>query len=174
MNLNALFSLTYGMHIIGARKGDRLNAQTANTVIQVCSEPPVISVCINKNNLTHEFIKDSGYFTASILSQETPLLFIGQFGFKSGRDTDKLQGVNYKIGESQAPVILDNALAYLEAKVIKEVDVMTHTIFVGQLIAAEVLKPGEPMTYAYYHNVKRGATPKTAPSYVDTRKAMAT
>ena len=172
MNLKALYLISYGLYIIGSRKGDRLNGQIANTVIQVSSEPPTISVCINKQNLTHQLIRDSGVFTVSILSQDTPLSFIGHFGFKSGRDVDKFEGVKYKIGETQAPVVLDNTPAYLEAKVIKEVDVGTHTIFVAELVAAEVVREGEPMTYAYYHQVKRGTTPKTAPSYIEERKEV--
>jgi flavin reductase (DIM6/NTAB) family NADH-FMN oxidoreductase RutF/rubredoxin len=173
MNLKALYTISYGLYVIGSREGDRLNGQIANTVIQVCSEPPTISVCINKGNLSHEFIKHSGAFTVSVLSQDTPLSFIGGLGFKSGRDGDKLAGVNYRIGETQAPIVLDNTLAYLEAKVITDVDVGTHTIFVGELVAAEVLREGEPMTYAYYHQVKRGTTPKTAPSYVEETKKTA-
>jgi flavin reductase (DIM6/NTAB) family NADH-FMN oxidoreductase RutF len=61
-------------------------------------------------------------------------------------------------------------MAYLEAKVINDVDVGTHTDFIGEVVAAEVLQKGEPMTYAYYHQVKRGTTPKAAPSYVSERK----
>ncbi len=170
MNLKALYSISYGLYVIGSRRGDRLNAQTANTVVQVSSEPPTVSVCINKRNLTYEFIKDGGVFTVSVLSRDTPLSFIGQFGFKSGRDIDKFDGVNYKIGDTQAPIVLDNALSYLEAKVIKEVDAGTHTIFIGELVGAEVLREGEPMTYAYYHQVRRGTTPKTAPVHIEERK----
>jgi flavin reductase (DIM6/NTAB) family NADH-FMN oxidoreductase RutF/rubredoxin len=170
MNLKALHTISYGLYVIGSRKGDRLNGQIANTVIQVCSEPPTISVCINKGNLSHEFIKHSGAFTVSVLSQDTPLSFIGSFGFKSGRDSDKFDGINYRIGETQAPIVLDNTLAYLEAKVTKDVDVGTHTIFIGELVAANVLREGEPMTYAFYHQVKRGITPKAAPSYIEETK----
>lgn len=170
MDLKALYSISYGLYVIGSRKGDKLNGQTANTAIQVTSEPPTISVCINKGNLTHEFIKDSKAFTVSILSQDTPLNFIGNFGFKSGRDTNKFEGVSYKIGETQAPIVLDNTLAYLEAKVINDIDVGTHSLFIGEIVGSEVLKEGTPMTYAYYHQVKRGTTPKTAPSYVKEQK----
>jgi len=173
MNLKALYLISYGLYVIGSRKGDRLNGQTANTVIQVSSQPPTISVCINKGNLTHEFIKDSGVFTVSVLSQDTPLSLIGRFGFKSGRDVDKFDGVNYRVGETQAPIVLDHTLAYMEAKVIKDVDAGTHTIFIGELVGADVMKEGEPMTYAYYHQVKRGTTPKTAPSYIEERKEVA-
>jgi len=170
MNPKALYKLGYGLYVVSSKNGDRFNGQIANTVFQVTSEPPTIAVSINKSNLTHQFIKESRVFTASILSQDTPLSFIGRFGFKSGRDIDKLEGIDYKIGETQAPVVTDNALAYLEAKVIQELDVGTHTIFVGELAGAEVLREGEPMTYAYYHQVKRGTTPKTAPSYVEEKK----
>jgi len=127
-------------------------------------------VAINKNNLTHEFITASKVFTASILTQDTSLSFIGHFGFKSGRDIDKLEGINYRIGETQAPVVTDNTLAYLEAKVIQQLDVETHTIFIGELVGADIIKEGEPMTHAYYHQVKRGTTPKTAPVYIEEEK----
>ncbi len=173
MNLKALYSLGYGLYVVSSRKGDRLNGQIANTVFQITSEPPTIAVSINKTNLTHEFITASKVLVASVLSQDTPLSFIGHFGFKSGRDIDKFEGINYKVGETQAPVVTDNTLAYLEARVIQELDVGTHTIFVGELVGADVLKEGQPMTYAYYHQVKRGTTPKTAPSYVEQKKVEA-
>ena len=170
MNLKALYKLGYGLYVVSSIKGDRLNGQIANTVFQITSEPPTIAVSINKNNETHEFIQESKVLAVSVLSQDTPLSFIGHFGFKSGRDIDKLEGINYKIGETQAPLVTDNSLAYLEARVTQELDVGTHTIFVGELVGADVIKEGEPMTYAYYHQVKRGTTPKTAPSYVEEKK----
>ena len=174
MNLKALYKLGYGLYVVCSKKGDRLNGQIANTVFQVCSEPPIIAVALNKQNLTNEFVSASKVFTVSIISKDTPLSFIGGFGFKSGRDVDKLKGVNYKLGETGAPVVLDNALAYLEARVINQIEVGTHTIFVGEIVAADVVREGEPMTYAYYHEVKRGTTPKTAPSYIEEKKEVVT
>ena len=170
MDIKALRNCSYGIYVISSRIGKRFNGQIANTVFQVTSDPPTIAVSINKQNLTHEFITDSKVFTASILSQDTPLSFIGHFGFKSGREGDKLNDINYKLGETKAPIVLDHTLAYLEASVINQIDVGTHTIFIGELVGADVLKEGEPMTYAYYHQVKRGTTPKTAPSYIEERK----
>ncbi len=166
MNTQALYKLSYGVYIVCSMDGDKKNGQTANTVIQVASEPPTIAVSINKENLTHEYIKKSGVFTVSVLCQDTPLSFIGKFGFKSGRDTDKLEGVNYKTGTTGAPVVIDNATAYMEVKVNKEIDVGTHTMFIGELVDADVLTDKVCMTYEHYHQVKRGTTPKTAPSYV--------
>jgi rubredoxin len=47
----------------------------------------------------------------------------------------------------------------------------THTIFIGELVGADVVSEGEPMTYAYYHQVKRGTTPRSAPSYIAEKEA---
>lgn len=172
MNLKTLHKLGYGLYVVASRKGDQLNGQIANTVFQITSEPPTVAVSINKNNLTWEFIQESRVFTVSILCQDTPLSFIGHFGFKSGRDIDKLDGINYQIGQTKAPVVIDNAVAYLEAKLTNEMDLGTHTIFVGQIMDADVLNDKTCMTYDYYHQVKRGTTPRTAPSYVEEKKEV--
>ncbi len=170
MNPKALYALSYGLYVICSRKGNNINGQIANTVFQITSEPPTIAVSINKDNLTHEFIKASRCFTVSVLCQGTPLSFIGRFGFKSGRDIDKFEGVNYKTGVTKAPVVMDNAVAYLEAKVTQEMDVGTHTVFIGELVDADVVSNEECMTYAYYRQVKQGITPKAAPVYIAEKK----
>lgn len=170
MDLKALYKLGYGLYIVSSKKGKKFNGQVANTVFQITSQPPTIAVSINKTNLTYDYIKQSKVFSASILVQDTPLAFIGHFGFKSGRDIDKFKGVNYKVGVTKAPIVTDHTLAYLEARLLQEVDAGTHSIFIGKLVGAEVIGEGEPMTYAYYHQVKRGTTPKTAPSYIAEQK----
>jgi ferric-chelate reductase [NAD(P)H] len=170
MNLNALHKIGYGMYIVGSHQSEKRNAQIANTVFQITSEPPTVAVSINKNNLTHEYIKSSQVFSASVLGQTAPLPFIGGFGFKSGRDTDKLKGVNYKVGQTGSPIFLDNTVAYLEAEVIQDVDVGTHTIFIGKVVAADILNENPCMTYEYYYQVKRGTTPRSAPSYIAREK----
>ena len=101
-----------------------------------------------------------------MLSKETPMKFIGLFGWKSGRQVNKYKGTGYKIGVTGAPIILDHTVAYLEAEVIDSVDVHTHTLFFGRIIDAGILNDREPMTYAFYHMVKKGKAPKTAPTYI--------
>jgi flavin reductase (DIM6/NTAB) family NADH-FMN oxidoreductase RutF/rubredoxin len=172
MNPKALYKIGYGIYIVGSHKGEKINAQIANTVFQITSEPPTLAVSINKKNLTWEYIQESRVFSAAVLNADTPLTFIGQFGFKSGRDIDKFAGVNYKPGVTGSPIVLDNAVSYLEAKVVQEVDVGTHTIFIGQLVDADVLTEKPTLTYEYYQQVKRGTTPKTAPSYVDVNRPL--
>ncbi len=166
MDTKALTFCSYGLYVVSSHKGDKLNGQIANTVFQVAAEPPMIAVSINKKNLTHEYIKESKVFTASILSTEAPMTFIGHWGFKSGRDIDKFNDAKFKIGKTGAPIVLDYTLAYLEAEVVSSIDASTHTVFIGKLVDAVALKDGEPMTYAYYHKIKKGKTPQSAATYL--------
>ncbi len=166
MDLKALYNISYGIYIVSSKKEGRINGQIANTVFQTTSEPATIAVSINKKNLTHEFITESRVFAVSVLEQETDMKFIGRFGFKSGRDEDKFKGVNYKIGVTCSPIIMENTLAYMEAEVVMEMDAGTHTLFVGKVVEAENIKKAKPLTYDYYHQVKRGVSPKNAPTYI--------
>jgi flavin reductase (DIM6/NTAB) family NADH-FMN oxidoreductase RutF/rubredoxin len=166
MDLKALYLCSYGLYVVCSKDDGRHNGQIANTVFQVTAEPPKIAVSINKSNLTHEYISRSKVFTASILSTEATMPFIGNWGFKSGRDIDKFEGADSKTGATGAPILLDYTLAYLEVEVDNEIDVGTHTLFVGKVVDCEVVAEGEPMTYAYYHKVKKGKTPKKAATYV--------
>ncbi|HAR97703.1 MAG TPA: High molecular weight rubredoxin [Syntrophus sp. (in: bacteria)] len=166
MNKQAFFKLSYGLYIVSSRQNDRFNGQIANTAIQVTSVPSTLAVSINKENLTHAFIRESRCFSVSILAQDAPMTLIGLFGFKSGRDVDKFETTRYKTGVTGAPIVLDHAVAYIEAEVFQEMDCGTHTIFLGNIVDCDILADGVPMTYAYYHEVKKGKAPKTAPTYV--------
>lgn len=83
---------------------------------------------------------------------------------------DKFEGINFKIGKTGARIVLDNTVAYFEAEVINEVDAGTHTVFIGKVVDAEVLDEGEPMAYAFYHEIKGGTTPQSAPTYSKMEK----
>ena len=165
MNRKTLHKISYGLYVISSINGDKKNGQIANAIFQVTSQPPTLAVSINKENLTHEYISKSKVFTISILPENTSMKFIGTFGFKSGRDIDKFDGIDYKIGKTKAPIILDNSLGFIECVVINKIDIGTHTIFCANVVDADILSQENPMTYEYYHKVKGGYSPKTAPTY---------
>lgn len=165
MNPKTFHQISYGVYVVSAKMGKRFNGQIANTLFQVTSEPAVIAVSINKENLTHEYIQEGRVFTASILSQKTPMRLIGHFGFRSGRELDKFKDLKYKVGVTGAPVVLENTVGYLECEVIDSLDVGTHTIFIGKVVEAEVIGDEEPLTYSYYHLIKKGKVPEAAPTY---------
>ena len=165
LDMKALFSLTYGMYIVSTAEDGRLNGQIANTVMQITSEPLCVATCLNKANLTTELIQKSGIFSVAVLEEDVPMTFIGQFGFKSGRDIDKFANVQYEPGPTGAPLIKDWSIAAFDAKVVHTLEMPSHMLFVGEVQSARWFKEAAPLTYAGYHLVKKGKSPKTAPTF---------
>jgi flavin reductase (DIM6/NTAB) family NADH-FMN oxidoreductase RutF len=154
----AVNSLTCGLFIVTSydvdADGNRLrdNGQTANTCFQVTSQPVQIIVALNKNNLTHEFVQKSGKIGVSVLHQQGHAL-AGKFGYSSGRDGDKFEGVAVHRGQSGV-LLLDEALTALEAEVVQTLDAGTHTVFLAKVTGGEALFEGSPMSYASYRAIR--------------------
>ena len=165
MNRAALHKISYGLYIVTSGQEGLFNGQIANSMFQVTSNPPTVAISINKENYTHGLIKLSRKFVISILAESASMKVIGLFGFKSGRDVNKLQNIKTKTGTSKIPIVLENTVAYIEVELEKELDCGTHTIFVGNIVDGDAISNEEPMTYAYYQQVKGGKSPKTAPTY---------
>ncbi|MBT3392843.1 MAG: flavin reductase family protein [Elusimicrobiaceae bacterium] len=159
----ALNSICYGLYVIGSHntKG-KINAQLANTVFQVTNNPAKLAVAIHKENLTYEFIKASKVFSVCSLRKGTSMVFVGNFGFRTGRDFDKFAKVKHKIGKTGSPLILENTLACFEVDVEKEIDLGEHVLFIGKPCSCENILDGEPLTYDYYQCVLKGKEHKRA------------
>lgn len=156
----SLNEFSYGLYIVTSSDGEMKNGLIVNTAFQVSVEPAKIAVCVCKNSYTHDVILKSNVFAVMPLEQETPLVFIGNFGFRTGRNFDKFAKVSYTLGKTHCPVVAQHTLSCVEAQVEQTVDVGTHTLFIGQVVDGQIFKPqGTPLTYAYYHTVIKGKTP---------------
>ena len=175
INFGALFKVSYGLYVVSSGNKERGNGFISNTVFQVTAEPPRFAATCNKNNLTAEYIRESGAFAVSVLHQDTPPEIFGRFGYKSGKDFNKMEGMSVVYGVTGVPIVLDDTIAYLECKVMETVDVGTHFIFIGELIQSKILDDSkEPMTYAFYRQVRKGFAPKNAPTFVHKSKLEGT
>ena len=164
MNKNTFRSLSYGVYIISTLDGDRPTGCVANSVMQITSSPATIAVSMNHDNYTNSCIAESGVFAVSILSQDSDPGLIGRFGFQSGKDVNKFEGVEAVVKEGVS--VIPDSCGYMVCKVIDKMETSSHTVFLGEVIDADVLKSEEPMTYAYYHKVVKGKSPKNAPTYI--------
>jgi ferric-chelate reductase [NAD(P)H] len=97
----------------------------------------------------------------------------GRFGYRSGRDFEKFSGVNYLTGKTGVPILTDDTIAWFECRVTQTVDTGTHILFIGDVINEELLDPtGEPYTYAYFRDVRKGKAPKNSPTYIDPKNLI--
>lgn len=157
MDNKAMYKLSYGLYIVGSAWDGKVNAQIANTVFQINSDPVTVAVSLNNRNYTKEMVEKSGVFSVNVLSDKADMAIIGNFGFKSGRSADKFADYNYTVGETGAPLLsLPQIAAHLEARVIEKLTVGTHTLFIGKVVDAVDL-PQQQMTYADYHKLKNSS-----------------
>ncbi len=161
-----LRDLSYGMYVITTNYEGEKAGCVVNTVTQITSQNPIISVSIHKDNYTHAMIHKSKQFAVSILSEETSKEVIGKFGFFSSKDTDKFAHIQHEEIEGM-PVVQDHICGYILAEVLETIDSETHTIFLARVVGGEKVASKTPMTYAYYHQVIKGKAPKHAPTYVE-------
>lgn len=147
-----LRKFSYGLFVVGSKKDDKVNGQAANTAFQITNDPAKIAVGINKNNLTWEYINASKVFSVNILCEQQ-IDIVKHFGFQSGRKVDKFKDIDFITAKTGAPLLTDCS-AWMECQVEQQLDVGTHTIFVGQVIKGESLQNDPPITYAYYHRNK--------------------
>ena len=161
MDTKALYSLQYGVFMLGTKAGGKINACITNTCFQAANGPTRIAISVIKQNLTCQMIEESGAFVLSVLDRSCSFETIKRFGYQSGRDADKFAGFEYETAQNGCPYISKETCAVIEAKVCNKLDLGTHMLFIAEVTEAKVLGNGEPLTYAYYQsNVK----PKAAGS----------
>lgn len=167
MDNAALFKLSYGLFVLTARQDGRDNGCIINTAIQVTSTPQKIQIAVNKQNLTHDMVLQTGVFNVSVLSQEAVFWIFQHYGFQSGRDTDKFANIPEARTENGLRYIEGCTNAVISGRVISTVDCGTHTLFIAEVTDAKVLSQDPSMTYQYYFDhVKPKPEPAKQESWV--------
>ena len=168
MNIEAYFKVTYGLYVVSTVNGEKLNGYISNTVFQVTADPAQFAIACSKNNYTAEMIAKSNVFSISVLQRDTRPEIIGAFGYRSGKEFDKFSSFSYKTGKTGSPVLLDDVLAWFECEVVQTIDCGSHLLFIGKVVDGDLIHAdGEPLTYAWYRDVKKGKAPKNAPTYIN-------
>ena len=165
---NALFKLSYGLFVVSVKDGEKQNGCIINTAMQVTDNPKIIQIAVNKANYTNEILKKTGEFNISVLDVTTPFSIFERFGFKSGRDTDKLNGFS-DIDKTENGIfyLTKYTNAVISAKVIQTVEFETHTVFFAEVQEAKVLSDTESVTYQYYFdNIKPKPQPQKKKGWV--------
>ncbi len=164
---DAFFKMTYGLYLISCTDGEEHNAYIANTAFQVSSQPPRFAISCHKENYSSPMIERGKAFGISVLQQDTPLEFIQRYGYQSAHKEKKFGRLNYKRGKTGVPVVYDYSVAYFECRLVEQVDVGTHWLFIGELVDYGMLsRLDEPLDYAWYRREHKAASPSKAPTYV--------
>ena len=166
MDNKALYNLTYGVFVLSAKAGDKVNGCITNTCIQVANSPTRVAVSVLNSNYTCDLIKEGGVFCLTLLDQSCTMETIRYFGYQSGRDVDKFGQMRPRLDGNGVPYLGWQSCGYLSCRVVSSQDLGSHTLFIAEVEDAQVLSNREPLTYAYYQNVLK---PKPQPKAEDKK-----
>lgn len=141
--------ITQGMYVLTTNGGGCV----VDAVSQVSAgDNPLIAVAVMKKNYTNELMHNNDYFALSVLAKDVNPEIIKTFGLNSMRDIDKFASV--KTSEVEGLKVIDDSLGYMILKKIDTIENDTHTLFIGELIEADLYKDEEAMSYGYYQENK--------------------
>ena len=152
MDTKALSKIGYGLYVLTAND-EKDNGCIINTVMQVTSNPLQIAIAVNKRNYTTAMIQKTRKFNISVLSEKADFNIYKHFGYQSGKDVNKFENFSdTKRSPNGVLYITSGTNAYMSAYVQQEIDLGTHFLFIGQLVASENLSDDKSATYEYYQN----------------------
>lgn len=168
MDPKALFQITYGLYVLTTRQDGRDNGLIINTVMQIAEQPNRLAVTISKRNHSCQMLRESGIFNVSTITTEADFALFERFGMQSGRDVDKFDGFDSVTRTENGLYRLDTMTnAYLSGRVLSELDLGTHWLFIAEVTDGQVLSGEAPCTYTYYQtHIKPKPATATKKSWV--------
>lgn len=155
MAKSAMRDLSYGVFILTASMGDKVNACITNTCIQVATNPTRVAFSVINANYTCDFLKQSQYCSIGIMAKSSSFGIIKNFGLQSGRDVNKFINYQYEKNEKSIAYVSTDCVSTLFLKIVSKTDLGSHTLFVAEVVDEKIYKNEEVLTYAYYYsNIK--------------------
>lgn len=156
MNLNTLFKIQCGLYVAAVGLPEKMSGCITNTLMEQSHVPVRLSLTIEKSHLTRDLIAKKGSVGVSALSEQSPVDLIRRFGFVSGRDSNKFEGITeYTVDDNGNPVLHGpHIAANFSLTVQNMVDMGTHTMFICSLDGEHDFE-GNPITYWAYRESMR-------------------
>jgi flavin reductase (DIM6/NTAB) family NADH-FMN oxidoreductase RutF len=134
-----LWAMPTGLYLIGSRDGDEINLMTANLVVQVCIEPKLVAVALERESVTLRLVRAGGAFTVSLLERSErdvvrrfvkPVVDVerspdGAVLAMSGHPVTE-------VGPGRLPV-LTSAAGFLACALTRAEELGSHTLCVGEV-----------------------------------------
>src|SRR5262249_35229766 len=132
--------------LVTAQAGSRHGGLIATFVSQASIVPdtPRMLVGLAKQHYTWDLVEASGAFALHLL-REDDLDRVWRFGLETGRESDKLAGLNYSLGKTGSP-IMSSAAAWLDCRVEARFDTGDRTLYLAEVVDAGVSPPGRVLT----------------------------
>jgi 3-hydroxy-9,10-secoandrosta-1,3,5(10)-triene-9,17-dione monooxygenase reductase component len=135
-------SFITGVAVVSCRDRGEPVGLTVNSFTSVSLDPPLVLFCIHRDSQLLAALRPEMAFAVSILADHQRL--VGR-AFAS-RETRRFVGIRSHVGVTGAPILSD-ALAYVEGRILREIDGGDHVIFLGEVLGLDVLAEDMPLAF---------------------------
>ena len=140
-----LKTIPYGFYITGVIGADgEANGFTTCWVSQVSFEPQQVILAVKKDQHTHDLIESGGVFSLNFLDTEQEDL-ARRFTEPLQHENGQVGGSPYATGETGAP-LFEEAFAHLECRVVSSMEAGDHTVYLGEVATASLIRPADILT----------------------------
>ena len=128
-----LFCLPWTQTILGTHLRGKVNFMALGWLTRVNYDPPMLGICVNKNNASHEAILDTKEFSVNVPSED--MIEITDYtGIVSGKLIDKSDLFEIFYGELKSAPMISSCPITMENKLIKKVELKTNYFFIAEII----------------------------------------
>jgi flavin reductase (DIM6/NTAB) family NADH-FMN oxidoreductase RutF len=132
-----------GITVVTTRDAEQRDVgMTVSAFCSVSLDPPLVQVCVDHAASLYAALVVSTRYGVSILAAEQEAL---SRRFATAESTRRFDGIGYRRGESGV-LLLDDALAHLECRIVASHDTGDHTMFVGEVETATA-RNARPLLY---------------------------
>jgi flavin reductase (DIM6/NTAB) family NADH-FMN oxidoreductase RutF len=138
-----LWTMPYGLYVLGTRAGERRNGMTLNWATQVSFDPKLVLVSVERGSVTHGLLVEGRVFALNLVDREDRAIvrkFTKPVDVDVAGGGGTLNGFPFHDGRTGAP-ILDQAVAFVDCAVHEQHEAGGHTMFVGEVVDAGFQKP---------------------------------
>ncbi len=120
--------------LIGSRAGDEWNGMTQSWVSQVAMDPVLVAISVDATAVTNRLIRDGGAFSVNLWDQADTRVFV-KFSKPAIKEGDALNGRPIRTGITGVPIFTE-AVAFIECRVVNTIELGSHDLFIGEIVAA--------------------------------------
>lgn len=140
--------------VITTNQAGLQHGMTATAICSVSAEPATILIVVNRSTRSHPILSATRTFTVNILAEHQHDIS-GRF---SSKHQDPFSGIEYRVGSNGNPII-EGVAAYIECAIVSDVDVGTHTIFIGRVVGGDVSRV---LPLVYHEGEYKSLSPRSS------------
>jgi flavin reductase (DIM6/NTAB) family NADH-FMN oxidoreductase RutF len=150
--IQVLGKMTYGIYVLTTHYKEEINGMIASWVSQVSYEPLLIMVGVHPNRHSHHLIEQSGCFALHVLDRKQTQYMSR---FKGPDPESKFSSLEWEKGRTGCPIIRD-CVAYLDCRLKTSYTPGNHTLFIGEVVDAQMFSEGKTYNTSDYDGIYLG------------------